>query len=302
MKLAPAQVDAIEFSPPTRLNVQSFSDAAWKVVKGDDSNVTRAGNTIQLSPETAISLPGLMQSGDFSFKYAGNGFSAARVRLFSAGKDDASSLNVLLCNSGGQFTSGLESTPGQFDNQFQVRTQPGTPVTVQFKVGANSVELLVNGVSAGQFPIDPAKCAGSGVIIEPASIWGNGVFTVSLTDFAAHSVVGRSWLPEVSSDIRNQVLTLPRFAKDDPPRHLLIASNGDVLRGEVGGATDSHFAFRCGMENLNVPRDRVRAVICLQPPSKNAPAAAGPAASDADVLADRSTLNSPIPAISRMRS
>ena len=145
----------------------------------------------------------------------------------------------------------------------------------------NAVELFVNDISAGQFPVDPANCPGSGVILEPASAWGNGTFPVSLSDFSAHLMVGRTWLPEVTADIKKQVLTVPRFQRDDPPRHVLLAANGDVLRGEIEAATDSHFGFRCGMENLNVPRERVRAVVWLQPPSKDAaPVEATPAPSD----------------------
>ena len=85
----------------------------------------------------------------------------------------------------------------------------------------------------------------------------------------------------MNADIRQQVLTVPRFQRDDPPRHVLLAANGDVLRGEIQGATDSHFGFRCGMENLTVPRDRVRAVIWLQPPSKD-PAPATTTSAPAD--------------------
>ncbi|HEX4140626.1 MAG TPA: TlpA disulfide reductase family protein [Candidatus Methylacidiphilales bacterium] len=292
-QLPSAQLEAIEFSPATRLNVQGFNDPAWQIVKGDDKSVRRDGNSLQMDAGAAISMSSLMQCGDFSFKYNPNGFSATRVRLFTAGKDVPASMNVLLCSTGGQFTTGLESTPGQLDNQFQIRTQPGAPVTVRFKMENNTVELLVNDISAGQFPVDPANCPGSGVILEPASIWGNGVFTVSLSDFSAHSVVGRAWLPEVNEDIRKQVLTVPRFERDDPPRHLLLAANGDVLRGEIEAATDTHFGFRCGLENLTVPRERVRAVIWLQPPSKDAatgtttPAAAPDNAPSANPLQDR---------------
>jgi peroxiredoxin len=276
--LPSAQLEAIQFSPATRLNVQGFSDPAWQAVKGDGKGVRHDGDSLQMDAGTAVGMSSLMQSGDFSFKYTSSGFSAMRVRLFCAGKDESNSTNILLCNTGAQFSSGLESTPGQFDNQFQLRIQPGAPVTVRFKMENNAVELFVNDISAGQFPVDPANCPGSGVILEPASVWGNGVFSVSLSDFSAHLIAGRTWLPEVNADIRKQVLTVPRFQRDDPPRHVLLAANGDVLRGEIEAATDSHFGFRCGMENLTVPRERVRAVIWLQPPSKDAaPATATPA-------------------------
>jgi thiol-disulfide isomerase/thioredoxin len=293
MKLPGSQLEAIEFSSPTRMNVQGFSDPAWEIIKGDDKSVRRTGNNLEMDAGTAITLPSLMQCGEFSFKYSTNGFSALRVRLFSAGKDESNTTSILMCASGAQFTAGLESVPGQFDSQFQIRTQPGNAVTVRFKVENSAVNLYVNDIPVGPFPIDLAKCAGSGVILEPASVWGNGAFPVSLTEFSAQTALGRSWLPVVSSDIRNQVLTVPRFERDDPPRHVLLAANGDVLRGEIEAATDTHFGFRCGLQELTVPRDRVRAVIWLQPPSKDAPPTTAPTAANpddptpSDPLADR---------------
>jgi peroxiredoxin len=273
-KLPSTSLEAIEFSPSGLLNIQSFSDPAWEIIKGDPTSVRRKANTVEMDAGTSIGLASLMQCGEFSFKCPSNGFSAFRVRMFCAGKDDSHSINILLCNSGAQFTVGQELTPGQIDGQFQVGFQPGQPVAVRFKIDDSNVDVFVNGAAAGQFPIDPSNCAGSGVIFEPASIWGNGVATVSLSDFATHITPGRTWVPEVSPEIKNQVLTVPRFAKDDPPRQLLIGANGDVLRGEIQAATDSHFGFRCGLENLTVPRDRVRAVIWLQPPAQGGSAPA----------------------------
>jgi len=293
-QLPSAQLEAIEFSPARHLDVQGFSDPAWQVIKGDDKSVRRDGNSLGMDAGAAVGLSSLMECGDFSFKYSSTGVSALRVRLFCAGNDEANSTNILLCNSGAQFSSGLETTPGQLDNQFQIRTQPGEPVKVRFKMENNTVELFVNDISAGQFPVDPANCPGAGVIFEPAGAWGNSVFTVSLSDFSAHSVVGRTCLPEVNADIRKQVLTVPRFQRDDPPRHVLLAANGDVLRGEIEAATDTHFGFHCGMETLNVPRERVRAVVWLQPPPKDA----APATTASDPAPDdppsANPLNDPI--------
>ena len=225
---------------------------------------------------TAIAYPSLMQSSEICFKYSSTGFSAVRLRMFCAGTDSSHSVNLLLGNTGNQFIAGQEMAEGQFENQVQIRTTPGDPVAVRLMIGSNNIELFLNDVSAMRIPFDPAKCAGSGLIIEPAGLWGNGVSPVSLSAFSAVSVPGRTWLPEIGSDIRKQVLTVPRFHKDDPPRHLLLATNGDVLRGEIEAATDSHFGFRSGLEELNIPRDRVKAVIWLKPALENPSAADAP--------------------------
>jgi peroxiredoxin len=115
-----------------------------------------------------------------------------------------------------------------------------------------------------RFAIPSEKRAGSGLVIEPASTWGNPINPVTLSKFSAQSVPGRTWLPEVNAEARAHALTIPRFRKDLPPRHVLLAANGDVLRGEIEAVTPAHFSFRSGLETLRVPRDRVKAAIWLK--------------------------------------
>ena len=271
-KLPANELAAIQFEAPTQMNVQGFGDAGWRILKGDDKSVRRDKDSLEMDPGTALAYPSLMESSEISFKYSSTVFSGTRLRLFCEGTDGTHSVNLLLGNTGNQFVAGLEAAEGQFQTQTQIKTKPNEPVSIRLVIGEKQIELFVNDLSLQKIPIDTSKQTGAGLIIEPASLWGNGVRPISLSDFSATSVPGRTWLPEVDADIKNQVLTVPRFQKDDPPRHVLLAANGDVLRGEVEAATDSHFGFRCGMENLNVPRDRVKAVIWLKPPDENPPA------------------------------
>ena len=280
------ELNAIKFGPTTQLKVDGFKDPGWQIVRGDETKVHRDDDGLRLDPGAAVGFASLMQSSEISFKFISNGLSAARLRMFTSKTDSARGINLLLGSTGNQFLSGLESTQGQFDNQVQIRTNPGDPVNVRLEIGEDQVELFVNDVSQLHIPIDPAKRAGSGLVIEPAGLWGNNSFSVSLAGFAAHTGPGRTWLPDVSDDVRNQVLTVPRFQKDDPPPHLLLAGNDDVLRGEITAATAEHFGFRCGLENLSVPRERVGAVIWLKPAEANpvavAPPVDKPAASSLD--------------------
>jgi len=126
-----------------------------------------------------------------------------------------------------------------------------------------------------QAPMPASARYGSGLVIEPASVWGNGAEQIKLTDFSMISAPGSTWLPDVAADAKQQALTIPRAQRDDPPAHALIAANGDLLRGEIEAATKENFGFRSGMEELVVPRDRVKAVIWLGKPV-DAQAAATP--------------------------
>jgi hypothetical protein len=167
-------LDAIQFGQPARLSVQGFNDPGWQIVKGDEKSVRRTNGVLEMDPGTTLGYPSLMQSSEISFKYSSNGFSACRLRLFCAGTDGTHSMNLLLGNTGNQFISGLEEVEGQFENQTQIKTTPGEPVTVRLSIGEKQVELFVNDLPMQQFPIDPSKCAGSGLMIEPAGLWGNG--------------------------------------------------------------------------------------------------------------------------------
>ena len=69
--------------------------------------------------------------------------------------------------------------------------------------------------------------------------------------------------------MKTQALTIPRFRRERPPHHALIATNGDVLRGEIEASTPTHFSFLSGLEKLRIPRARVNAAIWLKPPGKD---------------------------------
>jgi thiol-disulfide isomerase/thioredoxin len=92
-----------------------------------------------------------------------------------------------------------------------------------------------------------------------------------LSGFSMAALPGCSLAPAVDGDAKIQALTVPRFRKDAPPLHALVAGNGDVLRGEIEAATASHFAFRSGLESLRVPRERVVAAVFLKKPGLGAP-------------------------------
>jgi peroxiredoxin len=276
-KLPADELDAIQFTKPATSGVQGFSDPGWKIVAGTDKTVRRTGNDLQMDVGTSIIYPALMQSSEIRFKFPASVMSSVRLRMFCTENDTTHSLNLLLGCTGNQFFVGTETIPGQFDNQSRLMTKPGDPISFCLKIDERKIEALVDDMPMQEIPIQSAKYAGSGLLIEPAGLWGGAnVPSVELSDFSARSGPGRTWLPEVPAEIKSQVLTVPRFEKDDPPRHVLLAANGDLLRGEIEAATASHFGFRSGLENLDVPRDRVTAVIWLKPPDPNAPVAPAP--------------------------
>ena len=259
-------IDAVQLQPAARLNLQGFDDPGWRILKGNNETVKRTNGALEMAPGTVIGHPAAMQCNEINFSVVSANFSSFRVRLFCDGLDGTKSQNLLFLRTNYQFFSSLESSEGQFANQIQTRVSSSEPVSVRLVVDDRFVELLVDGVMIQRFPMAHTARAGSGLIVEPASAWGNTISPVSLSGFSAISEPGRAWLPSITEETRKQALTVPRFRRDDPPRHALLAPNGDVLRGEVEASTGAHFRFRSGLEELKVPMDRVRAVIWLRKP------------------------------------
>ena len=138
---------------------------------------------------------------------------------------------------------------------------------IRITLAENSLEVFFNGVSARKILLNPKMRSGSGIRIEPFSLWGNGERPVKITSFSARIAPGSVAVPLVDAQAKEHALTVPRFRKDDPPRHALLAANGDLLRGVIEAATADHFAIRSGMETIQVPRDRVKAAVWLIKPA-----------------------------------
>ena len=259
------KVQAIQFGGAS-LNLNGFEDPGWQRVRGTAEQVKRNGKA-ELDFEAGGSWghPAFMQVNEINFNLVNNGFSALRVRLYCDGINSASkSTNLLFGHMGNEVCFGLESNGDQMDRQFRLRSSGAMPIRIA--IAENTVEVFFNGVSARKILLNPKTRSGSGIIIEPFSLWGNGEREVKITDFNARIAPGRVAVPLVDARAKEHALTVPRFRKDDPPRHALLAANGDLLRGVIEAATADHFAIRSGLETIQVPRDRVKAAVWLIKP------------------------------------
>ncbi len=267
--LPASALDAIQFTASANAPISSFDDPAWRLLKGDANTVKRSNGTLTMDPETAIGSARVMQSSEIHFSIATDNFSTVRLRMFCDGTDPAKSVNLLLARIGQLLYTGLETTSGQLDPRADTRVRPGK-IPIRLVLLDSSIDLFVNGMLAQSLPIPPASRAGAGLIIEPAGVFGNGATKIVLADFSADSSPGHAPVPDINQETKSQTLTVPRFRRDDPPKHAILGPNGDLLRGEIEAATASDFAFRSGLETFTIPRDRVTAAIWLKKPPEGA--------------------------------
>lgn len=270
-RLPAVNFQAIQFSGP-EYNPEGFKDSGWRIVKGGANNVIQKDNDVTIKSGGSFGHPSVLQADEIKFNLqAKDGYGALRVRFFVNDiKSAAKSISLLLMHSGNEIYCGQETTDGQFQQRAQFAIQNGKPAQIKFTLSENTIEIFVNDLSIHKLAALPAKREGLGLIFEAADVWGNGERDISISNFSASMNLERGWFPAIDAEARAKALLVPRFRRDDLPTHILVAANGDLLRGHIEAVSSSHIRVRSGLETVNIPRNRVSAAIWLLPPGKDA--------------------------------
>lgn len=282
-----AQVRAMQFGG-TQSKLSGFGDEEWTVLLGGDQAVVRTTSGVILRDGVVFAHPSILRGNQLQFAMQTTRYlSILRARLFceGAGRNPGAATTLVFRCFGNEIRYGLDAGRA-FEDEWG-KTAHATGEIVPVKMRWEGGWLYV---SAGQGPVLqlPARTrSGIGLRfeIESAGRFRAGDNSISLSRFQVGAVAGQTWMPSVSAEAKDQALTLPRFRKEDPPVHALIATNRDVLRGQIEAARAGHIQFRSGLQSFRVPMDRVAAAIWLQPPESakpvSAPASSPPPAPDA---------------------
>ncbi|RYD33869.1 MAG: TlpA family protein disulfide reductase [Verrucomicrobiaceae bacterium] len=266
-------IQAVQFAASPAAAQGGFEDPGWQFLgTGQDQPPREGGNgQVTLTPGMGIAHPFILQEGGLSFRLSPvSGLASIRVRLFSQGAERSSGgTNFLIADYGGSIYAGVERTEGQIDSQQSIPSGRGyTDVRLALEGGV--AEIFVNGVSIGKARRDAENGKksgnGNGLIIETASLWGNQIGTLKLSDLSCHFPAFQIPAPVFTQEAKREALLLPRMRRDDPPRQVLIGRNGDLLRGQIEALTSTHLAFRSGLESFKVPIDRVAAAVWVKKP------------------------------------
>ena len=92
----------------------------------------------------------------------------------------------------------------------------------------------------------------------------------------------------------DRALTVPRFSRDNPPSHILVAKTGDLKRGSLLGISGQTIQFESKLRKLIVPVNRMARVVNVSKPEEEldepAPVAADSVRTVRATLADGSIL------------
>ncbi len=281
--LSHAQLRAIRLNN-SATQPKGFRDASWGIIKGVDALIkqTRGDkpeqDTVMLSPGMIFGHPSLLQGDDISFvmkmpqNYGGLG-----VTLFADAENTSAGLRLILYFSGSQLyiVEGDGNRGVRSDQILNGLTDPKVNIRLTFK--DNKVQVYANDVRLLDQVLPPDKQRSGALHFSPNSMWGNSQNPVEITNFNVNSRA--TDLPTLTApeDAKRRALTVPRYRRELLPAHLLIAANGDMIRGSIEAATDRMVRFSSGLDVTQVPLDRVQSIVWLTPPVA-APVKAGQAA------------------------
>lgn len=280
-----AGINAAQFNG-REVDPEGFDDGGWRILKGGEKAVVLGDDRVTLNPGGGFGHLSILQGDEVQFRIQPvNGYGTLRVRLFAGdAAASGSDLPLLLMHYGSQVSVGLDRADRQnFGRQDVTRRVPANiPARITLALRQAAVDVIINEVKAWTYPLDPGRASGSGLIFETAAPNGNTELPMTVSSFRMRTSPAVLWSPPVDPVAKQNALVIPRFRRGAPPQHVLIASNGDLLRGTVEVATATHIRIVSGLETIEVPRDRVAAMVWLKPPAQgrgeklDAPAAADP--------------------------
>lgn len=280
------QVRAIELSAAGRIHQKGFSAAGWKGLgikqKADPTTLDFRGNAEYSHPE--------ILTGDtvrFRVEWPRQSWATLTVSMFGSGRrDDSDSTHVCLSLQPNAIQVLDRPLP---HNQLMMGMRMGGPnqgdtvavkdnqAEIQLVARDGSIMVSVNGKPVKGVKMNPSSSGRRGIALNANVVMVGQVIVngkpkqrngdvVQLTDFEIDNLSGASIRQFIEEESRQAALTIPRFRRSDPPTHVVIAPNGDLLRGRMQLLDATHVVFESRLETLRLDRSRVGAIVWLDPP------------------------------------
>lgn len=256
------------------LVLRGFSDPGWRV-QGEDGEKGRIrGDELTLQESGGAGHPQLLL-GD-RVRFTGRwkqSYGAMTLRLFaSSGDPSTPSADFILAAQGNRILAGRLKKGGAFS--FTGEQIPIADSEAEFEIVARpeQVEIRVNGKTALVTPVEEKQRSGNGLYFRSGGGlqgWSNQGNEITLSNFSVDRTPGYLPLRVIDPEAKTKALQLPRFHRENPPRHLLVAPGGDLLRGTLDGLNEDTARFLSRDESIELPRERIASVVWLRKPAES---------------------------------
>jgi thiol-disulfide isomerase/thioredoxin len=303
-------IKAVELSGTGRIHQRGFGAEGWrgvasqKVPKKAVADHEKPGmvEAIVLRGNASASHPSIL-TGDtvrFHMKWPVQSYANMTVSLFGTGtrKDESSThVSFSLMQTNLQVLDRLPPQNQMFfrgfggQNAEEIIRAASGEVDVQLVARDGNLLISIDGKQVKTIKLN-ADGAGSkglafnanvtmtGRVIMNGMVQQSNGDGVEISKFEIDNMSGASIRQFIEEEARLATLTVPRFRRDNPPTNVLIAANGDLLRGQLKSIREADVQFESRLETLRIDRSRVAAIVWLDPPKKDSGKKVEKAASD----------------------
>ncbi len=261
-----SQVKAITLASDASEAVLEFDHPSWMIRAGQEKFVKRSANKAVFMNTATLTHMDLL-AGDslqFDVEWTANEPVSVTVGLQAPHLRRSTAWRFKLYFTGEQVhVQGLRANQGfVYRHRLRERT-----ANIQISLRSNRFHMRINGDTALNQPFEPGTHRGRGVAFAikrerpvPGTMREN---LITISNLRTGNMRFLSGTVDLQSDKKEQILTIPRHRRKNPPTHLMVAYNGDLLRGRLVSMGEEHVTFRSRLDDLQIPRDRVGMLVWL---------------------------------------
>lgn len=287
--LPSTSIRAVELGVADRIHQRDFSSTEWKgrVARSEDQKSLRfRGNVSYVHPS--------ILTGDtvrFQMQWPPQCYGHLMISLYGgSGRSEGTATPVVFSimeNSLRVHDQPISPRQQQgffgfnMQNQKDVVRVPQRKASVQMVIRDGKVFVSVNDQEVSAIRLNSAGAqkrsvgfhsnvsAAGQTVVDGRVQEGAGI---EVSGFEIDNLAGGSIRQFIQEEVRQTTLTIPRFRRNNPPTHALIAANGDVLRGNLLSLTAQDVQFESRLEPLRISRSRLAAIVRLESPPPASPA------------------------------
>ena len=196
---------------------------------------------------------------EFEIDWQGSQYGALECRALAGSLEDENSgkkFNIVLYGN-----AAFVCDAGQVENSNKQISVPKSKARITLEYQRGKLLVRINGKKAWLSSVESSQNQGRGVYFRLNDLYQQKI-RCSLSNFKlSKSQAGGSQL--MDPDRRDMMLTLPRLKKLNPPRHVLCATNGDMLRGDLLKMDDQFVRFRSSQEEQRFARSVAGSLVWL---------------------------------------
>jgi len=270
LEVASEKVRAIDIGIAGRI-LEGFRDSEWEEQEDLEEQVV-------LTPETATLRGGSFGNpsillGDrirFDVEWR-DSYGAMTLRLFASGAETGNpSTDVVIAAQGNRLFIGKLNESGAFSFSGDQIPIVNNRASIDVSARPEEIEIRINGKSSLTVKVEPEQVSGNGIYFKMGGGWqgwNQAESSIEISRFRIESSPGSVPRRIIDPRAKSQLLAIPRTMREQIPTHLLIAPNGDLLRGELIGVQGDVVNFHANGTSLEIPRSRVSGLVRLGQPA-----------------------------------